>query len=395
MDNSVRTDYNDSSSSSLSSDEEASLSSDEEEIILSREDYFDELQFYYHNQTIEECMGEHPFHDHLTRTHVGQMELFMRTVQNGDYDEEMERDLRGDQFDFPEVVVPPAEWEERQRIEKENIKNELRNFTVNVASSSSDDSLFLMPKTGGFGREPLEFVLSDESIHHHWEQLVAAYYMPKNLGRQLRITIINVEIAKESMALLASSLGGRLCMWGFKFDNNNLCREWMMSLLTLVENNQEMTDFTLENNRIDDIHMAMSLSNVLKSHTGMERIHLNHCNLGNNVDILSLIRQSNVESIELIGNNIDSSGAIKIAEHLKRNTQMYFLFLDFNLFNDDDAVLLTHALKMNTNLKWINLESNRFTTVGIKALIKSIYDCSSLNAISESNHTLIKGTVFI
>jgi hypothetical protein len=67
---------------------------------------------------------------------------------------------------------------------------------------------------------------------------------------------------------------------------------------------------------------------------------------------------------------------------------MYFLLLDDNLFNDDDGVLLAEALKMNTTLEWINLESNQFTTVGIKALIKSIYDCSSLNAISESNHTL-------
>jgi hypothetical protein len=245
-----------------------------------------------------------------------------------------------------------------------------------------------MPKTGGFGREPLEFVLSDESIHHHWEQLVAAYCMPNNLGRQLRFTIINVEIAKESLALFASSLGGRLCTWGFKFDNNNLCPEGMMSLLTLIENNQEMTDFTLENNRIDDVHVAMSLSNVLKSHTGIMRIHLNHCNLGNNADILSLILQSKVESFELIGNNIDSSGAIKIAEYLKSSSELYFLYLDQNLFNDNDAVLLGEALKMNTKLKWIKLGSNRFTSVGIKTLIKSVYDCSSLNAISESNHTL-------
>ena len=43
---------------------------------------------------------------------------------------------------------------------------------------------------------------------------------------------------------------------------------------------------------------------------------------------------------------------------------------------------------MNTKLKWITLESIRLTTVGIKAFIKSVYDCSSLNAISESNHTL-------
>ena len=134
--------------------------------------------------------------------------------------------------------------------------------------------------------------------------------------------------------------------------------------------------------------MALSLSNILKSHTGIMRIHLNYCNLGNNADTLSLILQSNVDDLELKGNNIDSFGLIKIAEFLKSNRKMNGLDLDFNLLNDDDAVVLAQALKVNTKLWWINLESNRFTVTGIKALIKSVYDCSSLNAIFESNHKL-------
>jgi hypothetical protein len=214
--------------------------------------------------------------------------------------------------------------------------------------------------------------------------------MPNNQGRQLRINIRNVEMTKESIALLASSLAGRISdeYLAFTFNNNNLCREGMMSLLAWVENNQQLTGFTLEKNPIDDIHTAMSISNVLKSHTSIRRVHLNYCNLGNNADILSLILQSNVDDLELKGNNIDSSGVIKVAEFLKSNRKMNGLDLDFNLLNDDDAVVLAQALKVNTKLWWINLESNRFMVTGIKALIKSVYDCSSLNAIFESNHTL-------
>jgi hypothetical protein len=196
----------------------------------------------------------------------------MRTVQNGDYDDEMGRDLRENyhQFDFPKVVLP-AEWEERQRIESENIQNELQKFTCSI---ESDKGLFLMHSH--FGPEPLRFVLSDESIHHHWEQLVAAYCMPNNLGRQLRMTIINVEMTKETIEMLASSLAGRISDGhsGFTFDNNNLCPESLTSLSALVENNQQLTSFTLENNPIHDLHVALSLSNVLKSHTGIRRIHL-------------------------------------------------------------------------------------------------------------------------
>lgn len=160
------------------------------------------------------------------------------------------------QFDFPKVVLS-AEWEERQRIEKENIKHELQKFTCSI---ESDNSLLLMHSH--FGPEPLRFVLSDESIHHHWEQLVAAYCMPNNLGRQLRMAIINVEMTKETIEMLASSLAGRISdgYSGFTFDNNNLCPESLMSLSTLVENNQQLTSFTLENNPIHDLHVALSLS---------------------------------------------------------------------------------------------------------------------------------------
>jgi hypothetical protein len=52
--------------------------------------------------------------------------------------------------------------------------------------------------------------------------------------------------------------------------------------------------------------------------------------------------------MELTGNNIDSSGVIKVAEYLKSSSEMHFLFLDHNLFNDDDAGLLAEDL-MNTS----------------------------------------------
>ena len=58
-----------------------------------------------------------------------------------------------------------------------------------------------------------------------------------------------------------------------------------------------------------------------------------------------------------------------------------------NDFNDDDALLISQALKKNTNLSTLALRQNKFTSVGVKALLTSLFDGASLNAISESNHT--------
>jgi hypothetical protein len=115
---------------------------------------------------------------------------------------------------------------------------------------------------------------------------------------------------------------------------------------------------------------------------------MSHCNLGSTPDILSVILQSNVRNISLGHNNIDSLGAIQIAQYLEGNPPIEGIYLDNNSLNDNDAILLSSALKRNTNLNRLHLERNNFTSTGVKALMTCVCDVSSLNAISESNHTL-------
>ena len=68
------------------------------------------------------------------------------------------------------------------------------------------------------------------------------------------------------------------------------------------------------------------------------------------------------------------------------------LSLETNNLNDEDAVLISRALKHNTNLKELWLGGNNITEVGNGALRKAVYDTTSLNTVSESNHTcFIKG----
>jgi hypothetical protein len=101
-----------------------------------------------------------------------------------------------------------------------------------------------------------------------------------------------------------------------------------------------------------------------------------------------IILQSDVRSINLSNNNIDSLGAVTVAEYLERNPPIEALFLYHNHLNDNDVIFISRALKRNTNLKTINMHSNDFTSIGVKALLTCVFDSSSLNAISESNHTL-------
>jgi hypothetical protein len=101
-----------------------------------------------------------------------------------------------------------------------------------------------------------------------------------------------------------------------------------------------------------------------------------------------VILQSDVKHLNLNNNNIDSLGAIKIAEYLEDDPPIELFYLDRNRLNDNDAILISHALKRNTNLKTLSLHTNSLTSIGVKSLITCGFDSSSLNALSESNHTL-------
>jgi hypothetical protein len=80
-------------------------------------------------------------------------------------------------------------------------------------------------------------------------------------------------------------------------------------------------------------------------------------------------------------------GAVKISEYLAGNPPVKYLDLEGNDLNDNDDFLLSQALKKNTNLSALDLCQNNFTSVGVKTLIASLFDGTSLNAISDSNHT--------
>jgi len=55
--------------------------------------------------------------------------------------------------------------------------------------------------------------------------------------------------------------------------------------------------------------------------------------------------------------------------------------------NDNDALLIAQALKQNDNLRTLRLQENQLTKAGQDAIMKTIYDSTSLNSVSDCNHT--------
>jgi hypothetical protein len=277
------------------------------------------------------------------------------------------------------------------------VKDQLQNFIDAAKKHPQNVKLYLGHNNGWVNlRDNEEPIVWHEAIlDHYWDQLENEIDRRKLRGRIVTkiegIHIENVEMKKERLASLADALSGQVDSNTYlTFVNANLCEEGIISLAKLVDVSSRLHRFRLQYNRINSMKSAYCLSRSLRSHNRITELHLDHCDLGSSMEILLVILQSDVNYIYLSNNNIDSLGSVKITEYLENNPPIHNIDLSRNRLNDDDALLISQALKRNANLTQLNLLGNNITSIGVKALLTCVFDSSSLNAISESNHTLTR-----
>jgi len=352
----------------------------------------------------DESTGSGEIHDEI-------VDKFIRNFHNGDYDTEFDNALCADRSAVLPNTQPtqasynkPDNWVERNRIGLEKVKEQLQTCIDSVTRDNSFN-LELTHNVNSFldqlmdNEEPI--VWHEPILDEYWGRLEAEIDRRKQLDNVTadieRIHIENVEMKEERLAaLLAIFRSGRAtnsCK-NVTFSNTNFCGKGIVWLAKLVDVSVEMNMLLLLHNRIDSMDSARYLSRSLRSHACITRLHLDHCGLGSNPEILLVLLQSDVKDIILGNNNIDSLGSVKIAEYLEGDPPIDRIGLNRNRLNDDDAILISQALKRNTGLETINMHSNNFTSIGVKALLTCVFDSSSLNAISESNHTLVGMYIF-
>jgi hypothetical protein len=336
------------------------------------------------------------------------VDKFIRTFSNGDYDTEFDNELCADRgADLPNTrptqasYTKPDYWRERNRIGLERVKERLQSC---IESAHYSQRFSLQLTHNDYGQQLIDdeepIVWHESILDEYWNRLEEEIDQNKQLGIVTEIDHIgftNVEMKKECLAALVAIFRNRSATnssTDITFNNANLCEEGIVWLSKLVEVRSQLQYLFLQHNRIDSMDSASCLSRSLKSHTGIKNLHLCHCDLGSSPEILSVILHSDIICIILDYNNIDSLGAVKIAEYLESDPPMKYMSLENNGLNDDDVTLISQALKRNTNLEKIFFNMNNITSIGVKALLTCAFDSSSLNAISESNHTLIYMNIF-
>ena len=141
------------------------------------------------------------------------------------------------------------------------------------------------------------------------------------------------------------------------------------------------------------------LIDAVSSHPSLDDICLENC-IGEDVNGYEVLQSiiAGGDSFIIISftrNNMRTGSGTTISDFIARNPPLKELSLESNNLNDKDAVLISRALKHNSNMLELNLSGNNITEIGFTALRNAVNDTTSLNTVSDSNHTcVIEGIVF-
>ena len=247
-----------------------------------------------------------------------------------------------------------------------------------------------------------EFLHYHEKLHSRWQMLFHA------MGGSIYWKEFHahcIEMPKILLDMMSSVMKEtqqfRPHLYSVTFSNNRFEQEGLMNVAKFLDDNIYLECFDIRNNKIDSLESATRLSNAVRDHPNLRKLDLDHCSIGRNTRILSIMINAcaNLQELYLSNNCIRSRGAAIVSDFIASNPPFLKVFtLDncpeiapdakINQLGDDDIVILARALKTNTNLKRLVVRNGTVASqAGAEAFNAVIFDYSDMNSVSGSNHT--------
>jgi len=232
----------------------------------------------------------------------------------------------------------------------------------------------------------------DDMLLPHWEELANALQLYNKEGG-LYLSITNIQLTSSVIYLLAPALKGKpingLTLFNNDFEDTHKGIEFIAECIKF---NDKLKKFHWTGNQIDNQEDAHRLLKSIIDNPSIENVRLENCLRRGDINSYHalcylLARDKRCLEIDFDNNNINTGGNTNIQDYIASNPPLKSLLLSGNKLNDDDIILIAQALKCNTNLKHFRLHDNNITHIGQEALSKAVYDPTSLNSISDCNHT--------
>jgi len=276
------------------------------------------------------------------------------------------------------TIIPASHWislgysnEEAQSMEK--LQNDMKKYI-----DGSDEDIELKGDPGG----TLPY---HDMLLPHWQKLAKALHGRTNTK------VLNIFCISLPTPVLDIMLPAIQSMNLSKLSLNCTClgTGGFMKFSSFLGYNTSLKRIVLSeyDDRIDDLSVATSLSNAIKSHPILERVSFVGCGL-NNADTLRIILEGckRLNRVFIMNAGLKSECVGIISEFISKNYPTETIMLNYNKISDNDTVLLASAIKMNTNLRQLDVRDNDITEEGEKILLKALFDPTSMDSVVDSNH---------
>jgi len=291
------------------------------------------------------------------------------------------------QWEYSAPDIPLSHWrgfDEQYTQEMYCLLSDIKRCTSGLRRGDVSSVICLGEETSDI------FLQHDDILLPHWKELANALQLHEL--NHYELFIFNVQLTSEVLDLLTPALKGKPLMELILERNGFANNEGTKFITEFIKHNNELDRFDCMNNQISNMEDTILLVDAIVSHPSITQVQIENCLVGDEIyEVLRPIFASNKHwvRIDLERNNIQTEGDTAIPDYIATNPPLENLYLSGNKLNDDDALLIARALKHNTNLKELVLDNNNITHIGKEALSKAVYDPTSLNSMSDCNHTCI------
>ena len=167
-------------------------------------------------------------------------------------------------------------------------------------------------------------------------------------------------------------------------NDNNITHEAVDDLAAAISHNAKLKEFDISGNNLQPIDV-MKILKALKHTSTLRKLYISNNNITDEVvdDIATVISNTQIEVLDISGNNLQAPGAMRIAKYLKHICTPKTLFVGGN-----EADKVAASVYGNSCLQELYVFRINFQTTGAKAHIKTLQGICTLTKILFANNNI-------
>ncbi|EJK55767.1 hypothetical protein THAOC_24464 [Thalassiosira oceanica] len=348
-----------------------------------------------HDQVVRDLNGCKREHNQVVA------ELEREKIATEERHDQLVRNLNGAlKWAYTVNVIPWAHWLEKGHSANyaaamERLQDAFKRIIKQLRTGTVDDLIsvtFCLPDH----EDNYAIAAHDDLLIPYWREFANALIHWSDChadGKTLGIIIDGIATPDAVLDVLRPSIKqSKVRSLGVGGDGSPITWKLAEFIEDIIQTNHSLTTvcfsgIMLTNEEWKAICNAIEIRNEHQSST-IESFQLLKCSADEiGSEVLEGFLTSIAHEVDLGGNGMSSRVASIIAESLESNPPLATLYLRDNHFDDADAAVLANSLSSNTNLTALYVDGNNIKEEGRLALLRALFDVSSLNSCAASNHT--------